>query len=50
MVCQNSSHFVFLADISEDDAEPDDGNATEMNFFYIRQFQVCLYRKFLYLV
>ncbi|XP_034733934.1 Fanconi anemia group I protein isoform X2 [Etheostoma cragini] len=30
-------------DISEDDAEPDDGSATEMNFFYIRQFQRALF-------
>ncbi|XP_076588504.1 Fanconi anemia group I protein [Chaetodon auriga] len=30
-------------DISEDDAEPDDGNVTEMNFFYIRQFQRALF-------
>ncbi|XP_070764117.1 Fanconi anemia group I protein [Enoplosus armatus] len=30
-------------DISEDDAEPDDGSVTEMNFFYIRQFQRALF-------
>ncbi|XP_074488417.1 Fanconi anemia group I protein isoform X3 [Sebastes fasciatus] len=30
-------------DVSEDDAEPDDGNVTEMNFFYIRQFQRALF-------
>ncbi|XP_078113590.1 Fanconi anemia group I protein isoform X2 [Sander vitreus] len=30
-------------DISEEDAEPDDGSATEMNFFYIRQFQRALF-------
>ncbi|XP_032379364.1 Fanconi anemia group I protein isoform X2 [Etheostoma spectabile] len=30
-------------DISEDGAEPDDGSATEMNFFYIRQFQRALF-------
>ncbi|KAK9516876.1 hypothetical protein VZT92_024784 [Zoarces viviparus] len=30
-------------DISEDDAEPDEGNVTEMNFFYIRQFQRALF-------
>lgn len=44
MVHSKSSHFVFVADISEDDAEPDNGNVTEMNYFYIRQFQVHLYR------
>lgn len=33
---------MFLADISEDNDEPDDG--AEMNFFYIRQFQVHLNR------
>lgn len=41
---------MFLADTSEDDAEPDDGNVTEINFFYIRQFQVHLYRMDLDLV
>ncbi|XP_029288868.1 Fanconi anemia group I protein isoform X1 [Cottoperca gobio] len=30
-------------DISEDNSEPDDGNVTEMNFFYIRQFQRALF-------
>ncbi|XP_039978862.1 Fanconi anemia group I protein [Xiphias gladius] len=30
-------------DIEEDDPEPDDGNVTEMNFFYIRQFQRALF-------
>uniref|UniRef100_A0A3Q3KNC1 FA complementation group I n=1 Tax=Monopterus albus TaxID=43700 RepID=A0A3Q3KNC1_MONAL len=30
-------------DITEDDAEPDDRSATEMNFFYIRQFQRALF-------
>ncbi|XP_037308033.2 Fanconi anemia group I protein [Pungitius pungitius] len=30
-------------EISEDDAEPDEGNVTEMNFFYIRQFQRALF-------
>ncbi|CAK6972607.1 Fanconi anemia group I protein [Scomber scombrus] len=30
-------------EISEDDAEPDDGNVTEINFFYIRQFQRALF-------
>uniref|UniRef100_A0A8C9ZZA6 FA complementation group I n=1 Tax=Sander lucioperca TaxID=283035 RepID=A0A8C9ZZA6_SANLU len=30
-------------DISEEDAEPDNGSATEMNFFYIRQFQRALF-------
>ncbi|KAJ4938276.1 hypothetical protein JOQ06_002901 [Pogonophryne albipinna] len=30
-------------DVAEDDSEPDDGNATEMNFFYIRQFQRALF-------
>ncbi|XP_049430534.1 Fanconi anemia group I protein [Epinephelus fuscoguttatus] len=30
-------------DISEDDAEPDNGNVTEMNYFYIRQFQRALF-------
>ncbi|KAF1387005.1 hypothetical protein PFLUV_G00100770 [Perca fluviatilis] len=30
-------------ELSEDDAEPDDGSATEMNFFYIRQFQRALF-------
>lgn len=34
---------MFLADIAEDDPEPDDGDATEMNFFYIRQFQRALF-------
>lgn len=38
-------HILFLADISEDNDEPDDG--TEMNFFYIRQFQVHLKRMYL---
>lgn len=37
---------MFLADIEEDDPEPDDGNVTEMNFFYIRQFQVHLHSTF----
>ncbi|XP_026167020.2 Fanconi anemia group I protein isoform X2 [Mastacembelus armatus] len=30
-------------DIAEDDAETDDGSVTEMNFFYIRQFQRALF-------
>ncbi|KAF3854640.1 hypothetical protein F7725_022695, partial [Dissostichus mawsoni] len=30
-------------DIAEDDSEPDDSNVTEMNFFYIRQFQRALF-------
>uniref|UniRef100_A0A4W6EG80 FA complementation group I n=1 Tax=Lates calcarifer TaxID=8187 RepID=A0A4W6EG80_LATCA len=30
-------------DIAEDDPEPDDGSVTEMNFFYIRQFQRALF-------
>ncbi|KAL7401956.1 hypothetical protein ABVT39_007309 [Epinephelus coioides] len=30
-------------DISEDDAEPDNGNVTDMNYFYIRQFQRALF-------
>ncbi|KAM7414315.1 hypothetical protein PAMA_019233 [Pampus argenteus] len=30
-------------DISEDDVEEDDGNVTEINFFYIRQFQRALF-------
>ncbi|XP_071359048.1 Fanconi anemia group I protein [Trachinotus anak] len=30
-------------DMPEDDPEPDDGNVTEMNFFYIRQFQRALF-------
>ncbi|XP_068458820.1 Fanconi anemia group I protein isoform X2 [Clinocottus analis] len=30
-------------DISEDKVQPDDGNVTEMNFFYIRQFQRALF-------
>ncbi|XP_051239355.1 Fanconi anemia group I protein isoform X2 [Dicentrarchus labrax] len=30
-------------DILDDDAEPDDGDVTEMNFFYIRQFQRALF-------
>ncbi|XP_074533360.1 Fanconi anemia group I protein isoform X2 [Halichoeres trimaculatus] len=30
-------------DASEDNEEPDDGNVTEMNFFYIRQFQRALF-------
>ncbi|KAM8890961.1 Fanconi anemia group I protein isoform 2-T2 [Spinachia spinachia] len=30
-------------EISEDDDEPDEGNVTEMNFFYIRQFQRALF-------
>nr|XP_033491142.1 Fanconi anemia group I protein [Epinephelus lanceolatus] len=30
-------------DISEDDAEPVNGNVTEMNYFYIRQFQRALF-------
>ncbi|KAK2918014.1 Fanconi anemia group I protein [Channa argus] len=29
-------------DIAEEDARPDDGSVTEMNFFYIRQFQRAL--------
>lgn len=50
MLCRNSSHLVFLADIAEDDPEPDDGDATEMNFFYIRQFQVHFKLKSKYLL
>ncbi|XP_040017935.2 Fanconi anemia group I protein isoform X2 [Gasterosteus aculeatus] len=30
-------------EMSEDAAEPDEGNVTEMNFFYIRQFQRALF-------
>ncbi|XP_056272645.1 Fanconi anemia group I protein isoform X2 [Pseudoliparis swirei] len=30
-------------DISEDNEQPDDSNITEMNFFYIRQFQRALF-------
>ncbi|TNN87802.1 Fanconi anemia group I [Liparis tanakae] len=30
-------------DVSEDNAQPDDSNVTEMNFFYIRQFQRALF-------
>uniref|UniRef100_A0A3B4Z0C0 FA complementation group I n=1 Tax=Seriola lalandi dorsalis TaxID=1841481 RepID=A0A3B4Z0C0_SERLL len=30
-------------DMAEDDPETDDGNVTEMNFFYIRQFQRALF-------
>uniref|UniRef100_UPI0037E9ACE8 Fanconi anemia group I protein n=1 Tax=Semicossyphus pulcher TaxID=241346 RepID=UPI0037E9ACE8 len=30
-------------DVSEDNEEPDDGSVTEMNFFYIRQFQRALF-------
>ncbi|XP_069558030.1 Fanconi anemia group I protein [Brachyistius frenatus] len=30
-------------DIAEDDAEQDDGDVTEMNYFYIRQFQRALF-------
>ncbi|KAK5867624.1 hypothetical protein PBY51_012095 [Eleginops maclovinus] len=37
------SQLLSTMDISEDDAEPDDGNAMEMNFFYIRQFQRALF-------
>uniref|UniRef100_A0A671Y8D9 FA complementation group I n=1 Tax=Sparus aurata TaxID=8175 RepID=A0A671Y8D9_SPAAU len=40
-MAQNSSHFAFLADISEEADESDDN--TEMNFFYIRQFQRALF-------
>ncbi|XP_070686476.1 Fanconi anemia group I protein [Pempheris klunzingeri] len=32
-----------LLSTMEDNAEPDDGNVTEMNFFYIRQFQRALF-------
>lgn len=34
---------MFLADVAEEDAEPEEGSVTDMNFFYIRQFQVHLY-------
>lgn len=43
-VCNNYMTFcVFSPEISEDDDEPDEGNVTEINFFYIRQFQVLVY-------
>lgn len=38
-VPKNSMYiFIFFADVAEDEAEQED--ATEMNYFYIRQFQV----------
>ncbi|XP_060892580.1 Fanconi anemia group I protein isoform X1 [Labrus mixtus] len=37
------SQLLSTMDVSEDNEEPDDGSATEMNFFYIRQFQRALF-------
>ncbi|XP_071384510.1 Fanconi anemia group I protein [Centroberyx affinis] len=38
-----TAQLLSAIDISEDDTEPDNGNVTEMTFFYIRQFQRALF-------
>ncbi|KAM8861255.1 Fanconi anemia group I protein [Synchiropus picturatus] len=42
---EKMAQLLSAMEISDDDAEPDDGDATEINFFYIRQFQRALFNQ-----